>query len=582
MNQVSDKTMQSTRHTLPNPCGAHLLARALKRHGVEVLFGQSLPSALHLVIPEFGMRQIAYRTENAGAAMADGYARASQKVGVVTAQNGPAAALLAPGLAEALKASVPIVAIVQDVRRTQTDKNAFQELDHFDIFRGCTKWARRVAEVSRIEDYVDMAFTAAASGRPGPTVLLCPQDLLLEAVTFDAGDQRHTSLGTYPLDRCVADPARIEEAARLLAQAEHPLIVAGGGVHLSAAHEVLAQLQDAASLPVATTSMGKGAVAETHALSIGVIGYFMGARGMAQHMRALIERADCVLFVGDRTNQNGTDSWTLFPKSARYIHIDIDGQEVGRNYEALRLVGDAKLTLMALTKAMARHDLGKRQVARRTVEQKIAAGKKAFQEDARGMLNSDAMPIRPERLMRDLNELLVPDTLMVTDASYSSIWAMNYLTAQHAGSRFLSGRGLAGLGWGFPAAIGAKIAHPSSDVVCIAGDGGFAHVWSELETAVRMKVKVTVIILNNQILGYQWHAEDVLYGAHTDACQLSPVDHAAIAHACGCEGVRIEKPADFKPALERALRSSQTTVIDVMIDPKAYPPLTLYEGKIGY
>jgi acetolactate synthase I/II/III large subunit len=582
MNTTMDASHPARKHKLPNVCGAHLVARALKRHGVDVLFGQSLPSALLLVIPEFGMRQIAYRTENAGGAMADGYARASQKVAVVTAQNGPAAALLAPGLAEALKASVPIVAIVQDVRRTQTDKNAFQELDHFDIFRGCAKWVKRVTEVSRIEDYVDMAFTAAASGRPGPAVLLCPQDVLMEAVNADAGEQRRASLGVYPLDRTIADPARIEDAARMLAQAEYPLIVAGGGVHLSAAHDELARLQEAAGIPVATTSMGKGSVAETHALSIGVIGYFMGTRGMARHMRALIDRADCVLFVGDRTNQNGTDSWTLFPKQARYIHIDIDSSEVGRNYEALRLVGDAKLTLAALHDAMARTDLTKRRAARGEAEQKIAAGKKTFQSEAHAMLHSDAVPIRPERLMHDLQSVMTPDTQIVTDASYSSIWAMNYLAASYAGQRFLTGRGLAGLGWGFPAAIGAKIAHPSREVVCIAGDGAFAHMWSELETAVRMKTKVIVIVLNNQILGYQWHAEDVMYGNHTDACQFAPVDHAAIARACGCDGVRVEKPGDFKPALERALRGLQTTVIDVMIDPKAYPPITLYEGKISY
>ncbi len=581
MNTVTDNSVAARGHTLPSPCGAHVLARALKRHGVEVIFGQSLPSALHLVIPEFGIRQVAYRTENAGAAMADGYARALQKVGVVTAQNGPAAALLAPGLAEAYKASIPLVAIVQDVRRNQTDKNAFQELDHFDIFRGCAKWVKRVADITRIEDYVDMAFTTAAGGRPGPVVLLFPQDLLQEAAPADAGSARTASLGTYPLDRCMADPARIAQAAKLLAQAEHPLIVAGGGVHLSAAHEALVRLQEMASLPVATTSMGKGAVAETHPLSLGVIGYFMGTRGMARHLRPMVDRADCVLFVGDRTNQNGTDSWTLFPKSARYIHIDIDSQEVGRNYEALRLVGDAKLTLEALGDALECLDLGKRRAARSAIESTIAAGKKAFQDEARAMLDSDAAPIRPERLMRELNALLTPDTLMVTDASYSSIWAMNYLTAQRAGQRFLACRGLAGLGWGFPAAIGAKIAHPSRDVVCIAGDGGFGHMWSELETAARMKTKTTLIILNNQILGYQWHAEEVMYGNHTDACQFMPVDHAAIARACGCEGVRIEKPADFKPALERALRSPVTTLLDVMIDPKAYPPITLYEGKIA-
>ena len=569
---------------LPNPCGAHVLARALKRHGVEVLFGQSLPSALLLVIAEFGMRQIAYRTENAGGAMADGYARVSQKVAVVTAQNGPAAALLAPALAEAYKASIPILAIVQDVGRNQTDKNAFQELDHFDIFRGCAKWVKRVAEMSRIEDYVDMAFTAAASGRPGPVVLLFPQDLLLEAAPPGLQEQRAVSLGTYPLDRSMADPARVVEAAKLLAAAKYPLIVAGGGVHLSGAHEVLAELQEAASLPVATTSMGKGAVAETHALSLGVIGYFMGTRGMARHMRELVDRADCVLFVGDRTNQNGTDSWTLFPKAAKYIHIDVDSLEVGRNYEALRLVGDAKITLNALSDAMPCMDLGVRKAARAEVEQKIAAGKKAFQAEADAMLESDAVPVRPERLMNDLRGVMTSNAhgvQIVTDASYSSIWAMNYLTAEYPGQRFLTGRGLAGLGWGFPAAIGAKIAYPEREVICITGDGAFAHMWSELETAVRMKTKVILILLNNQILGYQWHAEEVMYGGHTDACQFAPVDHAAIARACGCEGVRIEKPADFKVALGRAMRSSQTTLIDVMIDPKAYPPITLYEGKMS-
>jgi len=198
------------------------------------------------------------------------------------------------------------------------------------------------------------------------------------------------------------------------------------------------------------------------------------------------------------------------------------------------------------------------------------------------MLNSDAAPIRPERLMHDLNALLKADDIVVTDASYSSIWAMNYLTAQRAGQRFLTGRGLAGLGWGLPAALGAKVAHPDKRVVCIAGDGGFAHMWSELETARRMGVAMTLIVLQNQILGYQWHAEEAMYGDHTDACQLMPVDHAAIARACGCEGVRVEQPAEFKPALERAMNASVTTLIDVMIDAKAYPPITLYEGKLAF
>jgi acetolactate synthase-1/2/3 large subunit len=581
VNKSTEVPAVAPRHRLPDLCGAHLVARALQRHGVEVMFGQSLPSALYLVTPEFGIRQIAYRTENAGGAMADGYARATNKVAVVTAQNGPAAALLVGPLAEALKASVPIVAIVQDVRRTQSDRNAFQDLDHLDIFRGCAKWVRRVTDASRIEDYVDMAFTAAASGRPGPAVLLCPQDLLLEAVKADAGPVRRAVLGTYPLDRCVADPSKIEEAARLLAGAKNPLVVAGGGVHLSGAYDALAALQEKAAAPVATTAMGKGAVDERHPLSVGVIGYFMGERANARHLRPLVDSADVILFVGARTNQNGTDSWTLFPKSARYIHLDVDGQEVGRNYEALRLVGDAKLTLAALAQSLATLDLSSRTRACPAVEKTIAEARRAFRDESDAMSGSDASPIRPERVMRELSAVLTPDALVVSDASYSPIWAANYLTVQRAGQRFLAGRGLAGLGWGFPAAIGAKVAHPDRPVFCISGDGGFAHVWSELETAKRMGVKVTVIVLNNQILGYQWHAEDVLYGDHTSACQLAPVDHAAIARACGCEGIRVENAVDIRPALERAMKSPVTTVIDVMIDPKAYPPITMFDGKLA-
>src|SRR6185436_16499771 len=355
-------------------CGAHIFVRALQRHGVEVIFGQSLPSALHLVAPEFGIRQVAYRTENAGASMADGYARVSHKVAVVTAQNGPAAALLVSGLAEAYKASIPIVALVQDVARTQTDRNAFQDLDHPELFRACAKWVRRVSELARIEDYVDMAFTAAASGRPGPAVLLCPRDLLQEAAPAELPAARRRNLGSYPLDRVVADPARVAEAAAMLASARSPLIVAGGGVHLSQAHAELAQLQQAASIPVATTNMGKGAVDERHPLSVGVIGYFMGTRSATKALRRIVADADVILFVGDRTNQNGTDSWTLFPSGASYIHIDIDSLEVGRNYVALRLVGDAKLTLAALVDAMRGRDLTARTRARGAVEATIAEG----------------------------------------------------------------------------------------------------------------------------------------------------------------------------------------------------------------
>jgi len=307
----------------------------------------------------------------------------------------------------------------------------------------------------------------------------------------------------------------------------------------------------------------------------------MGSGGMAKFMRPLIEEADVILFVGARTNQNGTDSWTLFPKGARYIHLDIDPQEIGRNYEAVRLVGDAKLTLAALADALEDQELSLRKKRRARLMERIAAARAAHRTEAAPLLVSDARPIRPERLMGDLARLLTPDAIVVADASYASIWVANYLPATAAGMRFLTPRGLAGLGWGLPLALGAKLAAPERPVFCVVGDGGFAHAWSELETARRHGVKVVVTVLNNQSLAYQKHAEDVLFGAHTSAVDLGPVDHAGIAKACGLNGVRIERPADYLPALERAIAAEHATVIDVVVEPDAVPPVTAFEGRIG-
>ncbi len=558
---------------------AHRIAASLKRHGVSVIFGQSLPSLLHLAGKEFGIRQLAYRQENTGGYMADGYARLSGKVGVVTAQNGPAAALLVAPLAEALKASIPMVALVQDVARDQTDRNAFQELDHESMFRPVTKWVRRVISASRIDDYVDMAFAAATSGRPGPAVLLLPADLLLEPAPESTVTMRRQSLGQYPLDRTAPDAATLEQAAQWLAQAERPVIIAGGGVHSSGASAQLAQLQDLAHLPVATTVMGKGSVDEGHPLSMGVASYFMGHNGSTRFMRPLIAEADVVLLIGNRTNQNGTDSWQLYPSNARYIHIDIDPQEIGRNYEALRLVGDARLTIEGLIKQFSTQDLSRRKQARAALEHVIARGKASHEAEVADLVTSEQSPLRPERIMREIDKRLTNNSVVVADASYSSIWIANYISSKQVGARFLTPRGLAGLGWGLPMAIGAQAARPDSSIFCVVGDGGFAHAWAELETAVRMKIRLVLVVLNNGILGYQKHAENVKFGAFTDACHFVPVDHAAIARAVGAKGIRVERASQMGPALDEALKNDTITVVDVVTDPDAFPPVTWYEAN---
>lgn len=550
---------------------ADIVIDSLLRHGVEVMFSQSLPSAVLLAAERRNITQFMYRTENAGTVMADGYARTSGKVGVVSAQNGPAATLLVPGLAEALKVSVPVVAIVQDVVRTQADRNAFQEFDHIALFQCCTKWARRVTEASRVVDYIDMAFANAASGRPGPVALILPADLLLEEITPPG--QRSSNLGYFPLDRAVADPVRIDEAVELLASASNPLLLAGGGVHLSAASEAVAAIQSDIHIPVMTTVMGKGVVDERHPLSIGVTGYAMGKLSPTRYMRPIVQQADVILLVGTRTNQNGTDSWQLYPEDAHYIHIDVDGAEIGRNYEALRLKGDARLTLEAIYAKLK----GRRGPAPE-LERCIAEAKQKHAVDIAAVEQSDASPIRPERMAADIREVLTEETIVVADASYATLWVACYLPSLKAGMRFITPRGLAGLGWGLPLALGAKVARPDSPVLCMVGDGGFAHVWSELETAARRKTPVVLTVLNNSCLGYQKDAEDVKFGSHSTACYFTAVNHAAIARASGCRGVRIENASDYLPALREALACDETTVLDVITDPAAYPPVTFFDG----
>ena len=409
---------------------AERFASALKRNGVEFIFGQSNPTKIMLAAMERGIRQIGFRQENTGTYMAQAYAMASGKIPCVAAQNGPAATLLVPGLAEDYKAGHPVVAIVQEVPLHDAEKNAFQELDHEKLFEGCAKWIKKIYSADRIEDYVDMAFTAAASGKPGPAVLLCPQDIFNDKTTRPAPSSRKASLGHYPLDRVVPSQDVIKEAAELLLNAENPLVYAGGGIFSSKAVEEIRELQADFSLPVATTTMGKGSVDETDPLSVGVIGYYMGHRSATKFMKPLVQKSDVILLVGNRTNQNGTDTWTLLPEDATYIHIDIDPMEIGRNYEAVRLLGDAKLTLRALIDEMKKGDNTKRAAKKDEVVAEIAEAKAKHQEEIKDVMTSEISPIRIERFMAELERQVADNCMVVADASFSSIWNANYITAK--------------------------------------------------------------------------------------------------------------------------------------------------------
>jgi acetolactate synthase-1/2/3 large subunit len=586
INSTSSPKGTWERQNLDGYRAAHAMVDVLVAAGVTEIYGQSCPTALFLAAEKAGIQQIGYRTENAGIAMADGAARHSRKISVITAQNGPAAALLVAGLAEALKASVPILAIVQEVPRATADKNAFQEFDHETLFSGCTKWVKRINLASRAGEYVERAIQIATSGRPGPVVLLIAPDILTEASTpFVVQLQNYSeAFGAYPADRSLAPASLIDKLALMIAQARQPLLVAGGGVHHSDGAQALAALQVAAGIPVATTNMGKGIIDETHPLSIGVVGNTMGTRAPTKFFKDYINGADLIIFIGTRTNENGTAGWTLFPTTAKFAQIDIDPEELGRNYPALRLLGDARETLKALTASVKHYcevqslNLTERtralskliQVARNHHELEISEDSEAI-----------AGQLHPELVVRTLGTIQDPVT-WVADASYSSIWLVQYIKALTAGMRVLTPRGIAGLGWGFPMAIGAKIAAPEKRVICLTGDGGFAHCWAEMETAKRHGVGITIVVLNNGVLGFQINAEQSRFGTHTSICHFGPLDHVAIARACGCAGVKVTTLAELKAAIEESSRPEHSLspfLIDVKTDPEAFPPLTAFESQ---
>ena len=298
---------------------AEALAAGLQRHGIELMFSQCFPIRTQHAAPKYGIRQIGFRTENAGGAMADGYARITRKIGVIAAQSGPGATLLVPPLAEALTASVPLLAIIEESSSAFSDRNAFQEFDHVKLFESCSKWTRRVTRADRLDDYLDMAITKATSGRPGPVVLIFPVNFLNEPAVPSS---RTEKLGHYPLDRPVPERHLIAQAAKLIAEAKRPLIYAGGGVHSSDASAELVAVAELASIPVATTNMGKGVIDERSSLSLGVFGNTMGRGSLGKSLRPFVTEADLVLLVGTRTNANATDAWSLLPHDARYVHID--------------------------------------------------------------------------------------------------------------------------------------------------------------------------------------------------------------------------------------------------------------------
>jgi acetolactate synthase-1/2/3 large subunit len=551
--------------------GARALYETLRACGVTHVFGLDSPEALYAEMDRAEMRPITVRDERAGAIMADAYARVSGRPGVCTAIRGPGATNLITGLAEAWASSIPVVAVVNDVNTAAVGRNPIQEVDHLALVRPITKWAVRLDRPERVSELTARAFVLATSGRPGPTLVSCPDDVLAADGATAAGLRPGTR--RYPHLRTGPDPAAIREAALVLGDAARPAIVAGGGVLSAGAWDELRLVAELLDAPVATTPLGKGAIDEDHPLAAGVMSAYTGGElGRGRVANDAVREADVVLLVGTKTGNVATSNWTIPDPSSRTVHIDVDAAEIGRNYRSLGVVGDAKLALAALAEAL--RAAGPRSVSGRRAD--LARALDDWRARIRPLAESSARPIRPERVLAEMARFVDDDTIVCADASYSSLWAVDRLTLRRPGRRLVSARGFGGIGWALPAGIGAKLAAPDKRVLCLTGDGAFGYVFQELETAARYGLGVVVVVLNNSTFAYQKHAEQLHYGRSFET-DLLDVDYAALARVLRCEGISVSDPAELTPALGAAIASGRPTVVNVVVDPDAFPPITAFD-----
>ncbi|MDI9437980.1 MAG: acetolactate synthase large subunit [Euryarchaeota archaeon] len=540
--------------------GSRAIIQSLTDQGVDVVFGYPGGVLLPLYdeIYDSDLRHILVRHEQCAAHAADGFARASGKVGVCIGTSGPGATNLVTGIATAYMDSSPVVALAGQVASHLIGNDAFQEVDTLGLTMPITKHSFQPMTPTEIPSMIKSAFYIASTGRPGPVVLDLPKDVqeaeleYPDKITIDLPGYKPTKKG---------HPLQVKRAAEVILNAKKPVILAGGGVILSGSSDEIFKLSELLGAPVTTTLMGKGCFPEDNPLSLGMLG--MHGRKVSNF---LVDDCDCLVAVGCRFSDRTTGDVSKFAVNAKIIHIDVDPAEIGKNIPVdVPIVGDAKIILSHLIRVISQVES--------TQKKEWTEHVKQFRSSCLPRLSFDDTPLKPQQVIKEISEAVTDDTILTTDVGQNQMWMAHYFTSRNP-RKFISSGGLGTMGFGFPAAMGAKVALPEEDVIAVCGDGGFLMVCQDLATVKEYDIPVVVCVLDNRYLGMVAQWQKLFYQERISHTELGEVpDFVKLAEAFGVNAYRVKKPGEMKETLKEALNSGEPTLIDVIIDPNEILPM---------
>ncbi len=551
--------------------GAKFIADTFHGHGLTHVFYMPYiaPRAL-MEMEKLGIKRIQTHGEKGAAYMADAYARVNRRPGLCMAQS-VGAVNLAAGLQDAYLACSPVIAITGREYQINQHRHAYQEVDHVNPFSAVTKYSAFVSNPEQLPIYLRQAFRSATSGTPGP-VHLNLEGLEGGMVVNHEADLEviiEEMFSEVPPTRPETESEKITEALQLLSQAERPVIVAGGGVTSSGARTELIALAEKLSIPVATSLNAKNMFPYDHPLAVGVPGLY--SRACAN--QTLCE-ADMVFFIGSHTGGQVTNSYTIPPQGTPVIQLDVNAEELGRNYSIkVGMQGDVRNTLRKMI------ELAEKAEPRTGWIKRMQELVQTWKESVDDKINSDTVPILPERLCRELTDYLPSDAILVSDTGHSGVWTGTMIDLKHPEQTFIRCAG--SLGWGLPAAMGAKCAQPNRPVLLFTGDGGIWYHLADLETAVKYGINTVTLVNNNHSLNQEKEGVEDIYAGQTagsDDLWLFPdADFAKIAESIGCLGITVNKPSELSNALDHAFAAGRPVVVDVKthldgIAPRAWAP----------